>query len=475
MGKAMEWLKNNWLTAIIWVFSTIAIVIAIVIVGAIIAVPFIGWHNFLEINLAELSRLFVFSVGGIGGAYGLQIAIKRQETFSHQGFNDRLGRGVESLSNDSVVIRCAGIRILVDLIDSAKETQKSIIVNIIYDFFRNNAKAKHDGYNKHHARSRGNSTQDLQDALDFLVNLPLDMQAQLRVNRKGQLDFRSLDFSYLTIECEKLEHADFSNSCFYRTSFFISEFGDVDFRNANFRSVHFTNVRFTNVRFWNVYFTLVRFRGVEFSVVNFRSVYFRGGGFMGGRFTNVRFLRSHFFGGRFARIDFGNAEINRAEFENTVVDDVVLTNVKFFRKVNFLGGEFHNHNEINISSNIGFPSFFGTDVLLTKFTFDADIIPSDFFELCYYDADVWPSDADNNPIDKVRGYRDSFFVKSAENWSDQPIDEWVAVECAQYKLRQEKEKDVASLEKELKNAEGRLREIQEELNLPKKTPNPPSH
>ena len=44
------------------------------------------------------------------------------------------------------------------------------------------------------------------------------------------------------------------------------------------------------------------------------------------------------------------------------------------------------------------------------------------------------------------------FVKSNEDWSGQPVDEWVAVECAQHKLKQAKEEDIARLQKELEQA-----------------------
>ena len=61
---------------------------------------------------------------------------------AYQSFNDRLERGVELLADENVVMRCAGIRVLVDLIDSSTEAQKTIVGSIIYDFFRYKATDK---------------------------------------------------------------------------------------------------------------------------------------------------------------------------------------------------------------------------------------------------------------------------------------------------------------------------------------------
>ena len=465
MRKLVGWIKDNrFVATIIAVLSVVA--------GAILVVLILGVLGCIDLNKAtsagELLRAFILCIGAIGGVYGLHLATKRQKTFSeqvqvqtaqmqvqaNQGFNDRLGRGVELLAKEDMLMRCAGVQILKDLAENANDKQKPIVAKIIYDFFRDNARVKFDSHNNHYPRSGEDSIQDLQDALELLVNLPLEVQKKLRLNRGGQLDFRSLDFSYLTLKCEKLEHIDFSNSCFLRTDFFISEIGDIDFENANFMRAHFKDVRFTDVDFLGTRLSVVFFRNVEFSTVRFWDVYFMHTRFIDSRFTDADFDESRFENSKLSRIDFGNAEINNVEFTDTAINDVVVTNTKF-KEVNFLGGEFYSRSEIGISSNVGFPRFFGTDIRLTKFTFDDSIKLSNFFELCYYNGDVWSSDAYDNPIEKVReyrherigGHRHGFFVISAKNWSDQPVREWVKVECLQRRLKQAEEEDVISLEK----------------------------
>ena len=97
------------------------------LVSAIIAVPLLGIgllliYIFTAAELIEAVRVWIFSVGLIGGGYGLVLAAIRTEKFATQVensqaqlFNDRLGRGVELLSNDKIIMRSAGVRILEDL------------------------------------------------------------------------------------------------------------------------------------------------------------------------------------------------------------------------------------------------------------------------------------------------------------------------------------------------------------------------
>ena len=102
-------------------------------------------------DLYETVRNLIWSIGGVGAAIGLWFANQRQKTFSaqvqgevDQSFNERLGRGVELLANEDVVMRSAGVSALVDLANNATDVQKPIVVNIIYDFFHSNASIKYD-------------------------------------------------------------------------------------------------------------------------------------------------------------------------------------------------------------------------------------------------------------------------------------------------------------------------------------------
>ena len=520
----------KWLHSLFMKHILDRLLILLILVGGIVMLAFavilileayptfrVWWYSLgdnkrvLSENFYALLRNLIWSIGGVGAAIGLWFATQRQKTFSEQvqsqvdqvqvqvdqvqvqvdqGFNDRLGRGVELLAKEDMLMRCAGIQILKDLVENANDRQKPIVAKIVYEFFCDNARVEYDSYGNQYARYEENSIQDLQDALELLVNLPLDVRAKLRVNRKGQLDFRFLDFSYLILKCEKLEQVDFSNSCFFKAKFFISNLEKITFKDANFWDMTFDGVWFMNVDFMDVNFTYILFNNVQFVEVNFRDVFFRqtpfrnvdlfdsffrrahftNADFMSGEFDNVDFIKSKFMG-----VEFNSVDINGVEFTDVNIDDVTVTDVRF-REVDFLRGRFYGNGEIMTSSYLSFPYFVGTDFGVKKFTLDANVDLGLHFQLCYCDESKWSSGA-YNPIDKNRRYKKGehghdAFVKSNKNLSEQPVQEWVAVEYAQWKLARATKKDIANLERELEKAKKSLREIQEELNLPKKTPKP---
>ena len=526
MKKSIKWILNNWFIAlIIAMLFGLAVLILLELVGCI---KFFGREK--EASAGDLLHSLILCIGAIGGVYGLHLAAKRQKTFSDQvqgqsrqvqllseqvreqakqvqvqskqmqveadqSFNDRLGRGVELLAKDDVVMRCAGIQILSDLVKNVSERQKPIVARAIYNFFCDKARVKYDSHGNQYARCEEDKIQDLQDALEFLVNLPLNLRKKLRVNPKNQLDFSFLDFSYLIIKCEKLKQVDFSNSCFVKTKYSIGEleistFKDTNFMDVNFEDVQFMNVSFTEVNFtggvfnrvyfresnfWRVFFKQILFREVDFVDDLFRHTRFENVDFMIGEFDNVKFKESIFMCATFSGVD-----IDGVDFVDVNIDDVEITDTKF-REVYFLKGCFYSDEEINISSHLSFPYFVGTDVGVTDFTFDAGIKISDFFQLCYCNQNKWSSGT-HNPINKTRRYKKGahghdIFVKSTKNWSEQPVQKWVAVEYAHRKLEwveftspSQDSGKVTIAEVELETAISILRTHQEQYGLPKKMP-----
>ncbi len=386
MGKIMEWLKNNWLVAGIAVLLVAALTIFVVII--------MSWGGAVSLegktSVGDLLRTLILCVGGIGAAIGLGIAIKRQETFSHQGFNDRLGRGVESLASDNVVIRSAGVRVLIDLIDSASDKQKSIIANIIYDFFRDKLKIQYDDNNEPLPVPEKASHQDAQNALDFLINLTLEEREKLFQKQifGGLLNFRNLDFSNLSIVDKAVKNVDFSNSHI------------VDFM---FYGVNFENVEFCNAKI--------------------RNSDFQYGSIVDSKFASSVIQDSDFIGITIEDADFSDIEIINTEFS----------------LVQFIGGRFWGKNKIKVSSRNGLPEFICTELRYTEFDFSDKSYPDTFFNLCYYAEGQRPRN-----LDKSREYKLTmgggdidgvgFFVKSDEPWSGQSMRERVAVELATIKL-----------------------------------------
>jgi hypothetical protein len=56
------------------------------------------------------------------------------ENSQAQLFNDRLGRGVELLPFDEMIMQSAGARILEDFGGNSSPQETALIVNILYDF-----------------------------------------------------------------------------------------------------------------------------------------------------------------------------------------------------------------------------------------------------------------------------------------------------------------------------------------------------
>ena len=305
--KAVKWVKNKWL-------------IAFVIIGVLMfiarkpLVVFVGWLGGIDVDNAvsagDLLRSFILLLGVIGGGYGLYLSVKRQKTFSDQvqvqvdqSFNDRLGRGVKLLANENTAICCAGVQILKDLVDNANDRQKSIIAKIIYDFFRDKTKIEYDETGYYNDRVKGKTTQDLQDAIDILINLPLNIRQKLRANGESQLDFQHLNFNHLSLRCKKLEQVDFSHSRFSGTNFFIDEIKNAKFDSAEFMLFKFTDIKFTNVEFINTEFVHgsfvnARFKGVKFThtkliEANLNNVSFEDTYFIQGNFRAITQLRFH--------------------------------------------------------------------------------------------------------------------------------------------------------------------------------------
>ena len=266
MGKIMKTGQNRWLNVVIWVFSATVIII----VGLLIW----NWRNLLETEASELLRLLTFCIGGIGAAIGLKIAIERQDKFSEQvqvqidqvqvqvdqmrvqadqSFNDRLGRGVELLADEkNVVMRSAGVRVLVDLANNASKEQKSLIVSIIYDFFRDKASIRRDENRKRIPILVTEKRQDVQNALDFLISVPANERKNLYQNwlYEDQLDFRGLDFSYLGFSDSILEKINFSGSHFFWTKFDNMNIENIISFGAVIEATDFDKVKFKKVSFF---------------------------------------------------------------------------------------------------------------------------------------------------------------------------------------------------------------------------------
>ena len=426
--------------------NTFIFILLIGLGGMLILVvdAFLIWRNTPNSeNSHESVRNLIYAVGGVGAAIGLLIATQRQKTFSDQvqvhvdqSFNDKLGRGVELLADENVVMRSAGVRVLVDLADSATDVQKPIVANIIHDFFRNKMRIKYNKNGKRLSTYKTESCQDLQNALDFLINISLDERRNMYQDwlHVGRLDFRNLNFNGLSFADKTLNRINFSKCCISSTIF----------ENANIEYVSMDTTEIND-----------------------------------SQFSGAKIINSHFFHADIKDSDFSFAEIEKTSFSNVGIVNVDFLGTKFH------SGYFSTKSKIKISEQSDLPYFIFTNIEHTEFDFDSKFEPKNFFELCYYSVEDWAS-AKNVPMDSNRGYEfdskksDLIFVKSEKPWSGQPMQQWMEVEMAQWKLEQIKslqgrrrdEEDVTEAKAELEYAMSNLREYQKRYILPKETPQP---
>ena len=266
-------------------------------IAAIVASYFIYLFTCGE-PASDVIRNMILATGGIGGFYALIIAKKRQDRFEgqvtlgqeqhkldqkqfniakQQMFNERLGRGVELLSNPEVLFRLAGICVLNDLLKSSYKEQQLLIIHILTDFLHSTAGLKI--YDKTlteciprldrldvelTVRILMEYTEEYNEIkIDNPENLNFDYS--LIIISFDSLDLRSLDFSNT-----KFSNANFLNSALDNCNFSGSKiinsiFTDRRFRNPTEKTGHYEKINFQRTKFVRCYFNNANFYEVDFS------------------------------------------------------------------------------------------------------------------------------------------------------------------------------------------------------------------
>ena len=422
MGKAMDWLKNNWLVA------------GIAVLSVVVLLELIGYIRLFGLDKQALSVLLA---GCIGGVISLDIAKKKQKTYSRQvqvqaeqSFNDGLRRGIDLLENKDVSMRSTGVGVLINLANTATEEQKPIVGNAIDEFFRKKLRIKLDHNGKCVTKKVG---QDVQNILDFIIATSLDEREKLFPNRlvNGILDFRKLDFNHLHFTSRTLQNIDFSNS-------------------------HFCEVKFKNNEIINVCFYGATIKFSEFGMDH--------GDYLAHMIFDpsslppkVIICDCEFSNTFMEHTIFCNMSIEHTEFSDITIREVTFDEVEFF------GGRFYCRHHITLSENSKLPYFVGTCFASAKFTFSNGLKADDFFKSCYYNV-VELNPADGKKIGSTQGAEiiDEMLVFTK---SGQPAEEQIAVEVAEWKLAQagKSGKETAKLEKELAQAKRKLQRAQERL------------
>jgi uncharacterized protein YjbI with pentapeptide repeats len=332
------------------------------LVSAIIAVPLLGIgllliYIFTAAELIEAVRVWIFSVGLIGGGYGLVLAAIRTEKFATQVensqaqlFNDRLGRGVELLSNEELTLRSAGVRILEDLGGNSSPQQINLIINILNDFLNSKGKLgevrkEQDGDFKicRYAPISMKKTSreeriDLENCLNTILKLAERLGEDNYYLALKNLDLRKLQFqssSGLPISL-RAKDCDFSEADINLANINDITIWDCNLSKTTSEGVSLSYVRLSfcygymldihrrkldAVSFYSSNLCRGIFKDSIFSGVAFEGCRLDGTNFTGATFEDVKFKSCTFLCTDFSGVDLaGTSGITQEEFSKIIYD-----------------------------------------------------------------------------------------------------------------------------------------------------------
>ncbi len=232
-------------------------------------------------NIIEFMKTAVFTLGALGGAYGLVLAARRQNVLERQTqqgqdqlFNDRLGRGVELLGHKDMAVRVAGIKVLEDL---ALTSEKRNIIRSIFDSFIQTNAGREIDYEA--SLIFPNEVTMIENRLDVFASVKAFIRIDQDINEFSHLnnlnldncDFTSLDYK------KNIIHAFSCN--LKNTTFAGLNLSDADFQfchlsYAKFSLTDLTNSKFTFTNLSYARFIYSNLDGCNFSDVDCTSALF---------------------------------------------------------------------------------------------------------------------------------------------------------------------------------------------------------
>ena len=255
------------------------------------------WQN--DPDNIELIRNLVFTLGALGGLYGLIIANKRQKKFEEQVetgqqqvenaqaqlFNDRLRYCVELLDKDTSFQQMEGIRLLDDLAKTSDDNQAGMIIKILYSYVNNRGKIKNkmedgayllDGNKQKIPESPviGEQRQSIELALRTILT-----HAHKNNVKRDDIIFEDLDirwFNLSNIKCQ-LTGIIFHEVLAHKVDFRETTLEDAHFISGNYYEAKFHKAIFTKAElnraiFYSCEFYMAFFNGVELQCADFTSI-----------------------------------------------------------------------------------------------------------------------------------------------------------------------------------------------------------
>ena len=312
----------------------------------------------------ETVKLILLIIGGLMAVYTLILADERQEKFSEQVetsqeqvkqfskqvdnaqaqlFNDRLGRGVELLANDSVTLRVAGVRILDDLAKTSNHGQIGLIIKILYDHLKNRGDIRYTeneaGENVPEDRGHRKTRQSVELALKTILTLANTDNISREDIIFEELDLRGLDISGVACElprviftrvlADKIKlSGSILNKALLGGAFTKADFSGAILNDAKFDvGAKLTEAKFPQAELNRAVFYDCDLRGAVFHWAHLR----QAGIYLSEITEGERHLGS-------SRIDFFNADLRGVNFSESVLKECN------FKDANLEGADFTHAN-----------------------------------------------------------------------------------------------------------------------------------
>lgn len=248
--------------------------------------------NRVTVDIIKISTTPILAICAI---WGIIIAINRQKTFRDQLFNEKLGQGIELLTNQTVIMRVVGMRILEDLISSSNLEQTKLIIKILNDHLQKTKVTYKKG--KPIFKSWNQPLNDIELSIRIICNNKNVLSDRLNFS---DIDLRNLNFANV-------------------------DFGQAYFENVFMQKGHFKNANLSKITFWNG-----NLSESNFWKADLRESYFIKVNMSKSNFSYANMSKSNFNDVNMNNSDFTRSDISQAEFKNARMRQInfLATNMK---------------------------------------------------------------------------------------------------------------------------------------------------
>ena len=330
-----------------------------------------------ESRNAELLKILLTVIGGLGILYGLYLNYKRTKlsdkaiqlqslAISKQSdqlelsrksqIDERFKNAVEHLGSDKEPIILGGIAVLNQIATENHRDYSEVVFNILTSFIRSSTNVytkTADDFSTTIIQTIINNLFKTKDVAEnpyksFVGNLSGCNLISVDIDN---IDFTNFNLSF-TYFSSRINNVNFSNANLSRSQFTLSKIKSSNFFNSDLHQTYFNMAEILNCNFGTASILSTNFLNTKFLKVNFDSCDFSNAKFMCCFFNETTHFNSNIINN-----DFSFSSFKNVSFEET----------ELMSDINFQGCLFYNFKINTQSLNLNFN---GCNVLNTAYTFD---------------------------------------------------------------------------------------------------------